>query len=110
MVEQLQNILTFRYLSRWLNLIAAFNTDIRNFISLGRWHNFFLKHSQSIAHLVEILNTFSLFSRLKQSLTKYETEELRARKRFQVVVCGRKFIDLGNEAVKIVGISETTTE
>ena len=37
-------------------------------------------------------------------------QELRARKRFQVVVCGRKFIDLGNEAVKIVGISETTTE
>ena len=53
---------------------------------------FFLKDAQSIENLVEIFNTFSLFSGLKPNLTKCEIAGIGALKRVQVTVCGRRKI------------------
>ena len=64
---------------------------------------FFLKDAQSIENLVEVFNTFSLFSGLKPNLTKCEIAGIGALKGVQVAVCGVKCIDLCNEAIKILG-------
>ena len=64
---------------------------------------FFLKDAQSIENLVEIFNTFSLFSGLKPNLTKCEIAGIGALKGVQVAVCGMRCIDLCNEAIKILG-------
>ena len=64
---------------------------------------FFLKDAQSIQNLVEIFNTFSLFSGLKPKLTKCKIAEIGALKGFQVAVCGMKCTDLCNETIKILG-------
>ena len=64
---------------------------------------FFLKDGQFIKNLVEVFNTFSLFSRLKPNLTKCEIVEIRALKGVQVAVCGIKCIELCNEVIKILG-------
>ena len=70
----------------------------------------FLKDAQSIENLVEVFNTFSLFSGLKPNLTKCEIAGIGALKGVQVAVCGMKCTDLCNEAIKIVLISHTTAE
>ena len=49
---------------------------------------FFLKDAQSIENLVEIFNTFSLFSGPKPNLTKCEIAGIGALDGVQVVVCG----------------------
>ena len=64
---------------------------------------FFLKDAQSIENLVEIFNTFSLFSGLKPNLTKGKISGIGALKGVQVEVCGMRCIDLCNEAIKILG-------
>ena len=64
---------------------------------------FFLKDAQSIQNLVEIFNTFSLFSGLKPKLTKCKIAGIGALKRVQVSVCGMKCTDLCNETIKILG-------
>ena len=64
---------------------------------------FFLKDAQSIQNLVEIFNTFSLFSGLKPKLTKCKIAGIGALKGVQVSVCGMKCTDLCNETVKILG-------
>ena len=64
---------------------------------------FFLKDAQSIENIVEIFNTFSLFSGLKPNLTKCEIAGIGALKGVQVAVCGMRCIDLCNEAIKILG-------
>ena len=64
---------------------------------------FFLKNAESIKNLVEIFNTFSLFSGLKPNLTKCEIAGIGALKGVQVAVCGTRCIDLCNEAIKILG-------
>ena len=63
----------------------------------------FLKDAQSIENLVEIFNTFSLFSGLKPNLTKCEIAGIGALKGVQVAVCGMRCIDICNEAIKILG-------
>ena len=63
----------------------------------------FLKDAQSIENLVEIFNTFSLFSGLKPNLTKCEIAGIGALKGVQVAVCGKRCIDICNEAIKILG-------
>ena len=65
--------------------------------------SFFPKDTQSIENLVEIFNTFSLFSGLKPNLTKCEIAGIGALKGVQVAVCGTRCIDLCNEAIKILG-------
>ena len=62
-----------------------------------------MKDSRSIAYLVELFNTFSVFSELKPNLTKCEIVGIGALKGVQLAVCGIKCIDLRNEAVKILG-------
>ena len=62
---------------------------------------FFLKDAQSIENLVEIFNTF--FSRVKPNLTKCKIGGIGALKRVQVAVCGMRWIDFCNDAVKIFG-------
>ena len=64
---------------------------------------FFLKDAYYIENLVEIFNTFSLFSGLKPNLTKCEIAGIGALKGVQVAVCGTRCIDLCNEAIKILG-------
>ena len=64
---------------------------------------FFLKDAQSIENLVEIFNTFSLFSGLSPNLTKCEIAGIRSLKGVQVEACGMRCIDLCNEAIKIIG-------
>ena len=63
----------------------------------------FLKDPQSIQNIVEIFNTFSLFSGLKPNLTKGKIAGIGALKGVQVEVCGMRCIDLCNEAIKILG-------
>ena len=64
---------------------------------------FFLKDTQSIENLVEIFNTFSLFSALDPNLTKCKIAEIGALKGVQGAVCGMRCIDLCNKAIKILG-------
>ena len=64
---------------------------------------FFLKDAQSIENLVEIFNTFSLFSGLKPNLVKCEISGIGAMKGVQVAVCGMRCINFCNEAIKILG-------
>ena len=64
---------------------------------------FFLKDAQSIQNLVEIFNTFSLFSGLKPKLTKCKIAGIGALKGVQVAVCGMKCTDLCDETIKILG-------
>ena len=64
---------------------------------------FLLKDAQPIENLVEVFNTFSLFSILKPNLTKCKIAGIGALKGVQVAVCGMKCIDLCNEAIKILG-------
>ena len=59
-----------------------------------------MKDAQSIENLVDIFNTFSLFSRTE---TKFDKTGIRALKVVQVAVCGMKYIDLCNKAIKILG-------
>ena len=47
---------------------------------------------------------FSDFLGLKRNTTKYEISEIGAPKGVQAAVCGMKCIDLGNEAIKILGV------
>ena len=60
---------------------------------------FILKDSQSIAHFVEIFNTFPLFQD-KPNLIKCEMARLVALKGVKLAVCGMKCNDLRNEAIK----------
>ena len=64
---------------------------------------FFLKDAQSIENLIEIFDTFYLFSRLETNLTKCEIAGIGALKGVQVAVCGMRCIDLCNEAIEILG-------
>ena len=64
---------------------------------------FFLKDAQSIENLVEIFNTFSLFSGLKPNLTKCEISGIGAMKGVQVAVWGMRCINFCTEAIKILG-------
>ena len=48
------------------------NSKIRLKIDLKNADTFFLKELQSVAHLVEIFNTFPDFSELKPNLREYE--------------------------------------
>ena len=64
---------------------------------------FFLKDAQSIENLVEIFNTFSLFSGLKPNLTKCKIAGIGALKEVQVTVFGMRSIDICNETIKILG-------
>ena len=64
---------------------------------------FFLKDTQSTENLVEVFNTFSLFSRLKPNLTKCEIAGIGTLKRVKVAVCGMKCTDVCNEAIKVLG-------
>ena len=64
---------------------------------------FFLTDAQSIENLVEIFNTFFLFSRLKPNLKKCEIAGIGALKGVQVTVCGMRCIDLCKKAIKIFG-------
>ena len=70
---------------------------------LCRWYNVFLKDSQSIANLVEPFNTFFHFSGLKPNLTKFEIVGIWALNGVQLAVYGRKYINLRNEVIKILG-------
>ena len=63
---------------------------------------FVLKDAQSIENLVEIFNTFSLFSGLTPNLIKCEIAGIEALKGVQVAVCGMRCNDLCNEAIKIL--------
>ena len=56
-------------------------------------HRFSLKVTQSTGHLVEILNTFSIFSGLKANLIKCEIG-IGALISVQFTVCGMKCINL----------------
>ena len=64
---------------------------------------FFLIDSNSIANLVEIFNTFFVFSGLKSNLTKCKIARIGALDRVQLAVCAMKWTDLRNEAIETLG-------
>ena len=70
---------------------------------LCRQPKFFLKDSQSISYLVEIFNTFPFFSGLKLNVTKCKIAGTGALKGVQLAIYGMEYIDLHNEAIKILG-------
>ena len=63
----------------------------------------FLIDSNSISNLVEIFNTFFVFSGLKSNLTKCKIAQIGALDRVQLEVCAMKCTDLRNEAIKTLG-------
>ena len=63
---------------------------------------FFLRDAQSIENPVEIFNIFSLFSGLKSNMTKCEIVGIGALKGDQVAICGMRYTDPCNEAIKIL--------
>ena len=65
---------------------------------------FFLKDENSIVHLSEKLKLFSGFLGLKPNTTKYEVAGIGVLKGIQVAACSMKFINLRNEAIKILGV------
>ena len=65
--------------------------------------SFFLKVIQFTGHLVEIFNTFSIFSGLKLHLIKCKIATIAVLKSVQFTVSGLKYIDLRHEAIKILG-------
>ena len=64
---------------------------------------FFPKDAQSIENLVQLFNTFSLFSEPKPNLTKCKIVGIEALKGVQVAFGGMKSINLCDEAIKILG-------
>ena len=64
---------------------------------------FIPKDLQSIARVVEIFYTFSLFSGLKPNLKKCEIAGLGALKEAHLAVCCMKCTDLRNESIQILG-------
>ena len=60
------------------------------------------KNSKSIAYLVELFNTFSVFSILKPNLTKCKIMVIGALNEVQLAVCGMKRTDVFNKAIKIL--------
>ena len=64
----------------------------------------FLKDRKSIIELMNELNTFLNFSRLKPSKTKCEIAGIGVLKGIQVALCGIKCVNLNNETVKILGV------
>ena len=62
-----------------------------------------MKDKQSIENLVEIFNTFSLFSGLKPDLSKCAIAVIGALRSVQVAAYDMRCTDLCNEAIKILG-------
>ena len=65
---------------------------------------FFLKDRNSIIELMNELNTFSNFSGLKPNKTKCENAGIGVLNGVQVALCGKKYVDLNDETVKILGV------
>ena len=65
---------------------------------------FFLKNRNSMIELMNELNTFSNFSRLKSNKTKCEIAGIGVLTEIQVALCGMKCVNLSNETVKILGV------
>ena len=65
---------------------------------------FFLKDRNSITELMNALNTFSSFSKLKPYMKKCEIAGIGVLNGIQVALCGMKCINLNNETVKILSV------
>ena len=65
--------------------------------------SFFLKVTQFTGRLIEIFNTFSIFSGSKPHLIKCKIARIGVLKSVQFAVSGLKYIDLRHEAIKILG-------
>ena len=65
---------------------------------------FFLKDGNYIVHLSEKLKVFSDFLGLKSNTTKCEIAGISVPKGVQATVYGTRYIDLKNEAIKILSI------
>ena len=65
---------------------------------------FFLTDENSIVHLSEKITLFSDFLGLKPNTTKCEIIGIAVLKWVQVATSGMEFIDLRNEAIKMLGV------
>ena len=65
---------------------------------------FLLKYKKSVIELMNIFDTFSKFSRIKQNKGKCEIAGLGVLKGVLVALCGMRCIDLMSNIVKILGI------
>ena len=65
---------------------------------------FFHKDRKSITELINELNAFSKFSRLKPNMTKFEIVSIGVQNGVQVALFGMKCVNLNNKTKKILGV------
>ena len=65
---------------------------------------FFLKDKESVKKVMNVFDTFSIYSGLKPNKSKCEIAGIGVLKGVSVELCGMKCIDLTKNSVKILGI------
>ena len=60
--------------------------------------------TKSITELINELNTFLKFSRLRPNMTKFELVSIGVQNGVQVAPCGMKCVNLNNKTEKILGV------
>ena len=65
---------------------------------------FFLKDKESVKKVMNVFDTFSIYSGLKPNKSKCETVDVGVLKRVSMELCGMKCIDLTNNSMKILDI------
>ena len=65
---------------------------------------FFLKDKESVKKVMNVFDTFSIYSGLKPNKSKCEIADIGVLKGVAMELCGMECIDLTNNSVKILGI------
>ena len=65
---------------------------------------FFLKDKESVKKVMNVFDTFSIYSGLKPNWSKCEIAGISVLKGVSMELCGMECIDLTNNSVKILGI------
>ena len=66
--------------------------------------NFFLKDKESLKEVMNVFDTFSIYSSWKPNKSKYETADISVLEGVSMEHCGMECIDLTKNSVKILGI------
>ena len=64
----------------------------------------FLKDKESVKKVLNVFDTFSIYSGSKPNKSKCKIAGISALKGFTIELCGMECIDLTNSSVKILGI------
>ena len=65
---------------------------------------FFLKDKESVKKVMNVFDTFSIFSGLKPNKSKCEIAGIGVLKGVSMELCGMEYIDLTKNSIKILGI------